>query len=156
MTPTIQQPTIFDKIVDGSIPSWKVWEDGQYLAFLTPFPNTSGFTVVIPKTNPGDNYLNVDDVAYTGTLLAAKKVAQLLQKAFGVARVGLVIEGEGVPYLHVKLIPMHGDLSNTGGHTDHEEFFEQYRGYLTTINGPKMSSAQLDQIQAKIRQAAAA
>ena len=46
--------TIFDDIVSGNMKSWKVWEDEKFLAFLTPFPNTPGFTVVIPKQNPGD------------------------------------------------------------------------------------------------------
>jgi diadenosine tetraphosphate (Ap4A) HIT family hydrolase len=149
------EQTIFDKIVDGSMPSWKVWEDDQYLAFLTPFPNTPGFTVVIPKVNPGDNFLDVNDEVYLGTLEAAKKVAKLLQKAFDVQRVGLVIEGEGVPYLHVKLIPMHGDLQVASSFvSDHEEFFESYRGYLTTIKGPKMDDDQLTSIQQKILKAA--
>ncbi len=149
------EPTIFDKIVDGSLPSWKVWENDNYLAFLTPFPNTPGFTVVIPKTNPGDNYLDVADDTLAGTLLAAKQVAKLLRKAFDVQRVGLVIEGEGVPYLHVKLIPMHGDLTaGPQGGADHEEFFEDYRGYLTTIGGPRMSDDELTKIQQKVQQAA--
>jgi diadenosine tetraphosphate (Ap4A) HIT family hydrolase len=33
--------TIFEKIADNEIPSWKIWEDDQFMAFLTPFPNTS-------------------------------------------------------------------------------------------------------------------
>ena len=150
------EQTIFDKIVAGTVPSWKVWEDEQYLAFLTPFPNTPGYTVVIPKTNPGDNFLTVADDVYAGTLLAAKKVAKLLQKAFNVQRVGLVIEGEGVPYLHIKLIPMHGSVSVPSDTADHEEFYEQYRGYLTTIKGPKMDDAELNALQQKIREAGAA
>lgn len=144
--------TIFDEIIDGNVPSWKVWEDEAYLAFLTPFPNTPGYTVVIPKHNPGDNFLDVADDVYQGTLVAAKKVAKLLAKAFNVQRVGLVIEGEGVPYLHIKLIPMHGDLTNVSG-ADHEEFYEQYRGYLTTIKGPKMDDDELTKIQQKIIEA---
>lgn len=149
------EPTLYDKIVDGSIPSFKVWEDDNYLAFLTPWPNTPGFTVVAPKKNPGDNFLDVDEAAYTGLLLAARKVAVVLRKAFDVYRVGLVIEGEGVPHMHVKLIPMHG-LGKESGGTKHEPFFtEQYQGYLTTTEGPKMDDAELKEIQAKIQKAAA-
>jgi len=146
--------TIFDEIIAGTVPSWKVWEDDGYVAFLTPFPNTPGYTVVIPKTNPGDNFLTVDDDVFAGTMLAAKQVAKILQKAFDVQRVGLVIEGEGVPYLHIKLIPMHGNLQEMAGKTDHEEFFDQYRGYLTTVNGPRMSDDQLTALQQKIQEAA--
>ncbi len=147
------EPTLFDKIVTGTIPSFKVWEDDQYLAFLTPWPNTPGFTVVVPKVNPGDNYIDVGDAAYTGLLLAAKKVAVGLGKAFDVTRVGLVIEGEGVPHLHVKLIPMHGQSDGRHSHASHSEFYEQYAGYLTTIEGPRMSDDELATTQQKIIEA---
>lgn len=150
----MSEPTLFDKIVSGSIPAYRVWEDDRFLAFLTPFANTPGFTVLVPKTNPGDNYLTVNDQTYTETLLAAKKVAAILKKAFGVTRVGLVIEGEGVPHFHVKLIPMHGQQDTTGGHVSHIEFYETYPGYLTTIDGPKMSNEALEAIQQKIQKAA--
>jgi histidine triad (HIT) family protein len=146
--------TLFDKIVDGSIPSHKVWEDDKFLAFLTPFANTPGFTVVVPKTNPGVNYLQVSDQVFTETLLAAKKVAKVLQKAFDVNRVGLVIEGEGVPHLHIKLIPMHGQKDQPGAQASHVEFYEEYPGFLTTIEGPKMSDDELKAIQQKIQKAA--
>jgi len=150
----MSEPTLFDKIVSGEIPSYKVWEDDTYLAFLTPWPNTPGFTVVVPKHNPGDNYLDVDDAAYIGLLEAAKKVAQQLRKAFNTYRVGLVIEGEGVPHLHAKLIPMHG-LGKESGGIKHEPFFsEQYHGYLTTTEGPRMSDEELQAIQQKILEAA--
>ena len=147
------EPTLFDKIVDGSIPSFTVWEDDKHLAFLTPFPNTPGFTVVIPKKNPGDNYLSVDEAVFAELMVAAKKVARLLQKAFGVQRVGLVIEGEGVPHLHVKLIPMHGQRDADDTSADHAVFTEQYQGFLTTADGPRMSDDQLKAIQQKIVEA---
>ena len=65
--------TIFDDIVSGNMKSWKVWEDEKFLAFLTPFPNTSGFTVVIPKQNPGDYVFSLDDELYSEMMLAVKK-----------------------------------------------------------------------------------
>ena len=142
------QSTLFDKIVDGTIPSWKVWEDDNYLAFLTQFPNTPGFTVVVPKQNPGDNYLDVPESAYTGLLGAARTVASLLRQAFGVERVGLVLEGQAVPHLHVKLIPMHG--RGEAEDSDHTVFNEQYQGFLTTAEGPRMSDDELTSMQKKI------
>lgn len=147
----MSEPTIFDKIVSGELSSYRVWEDENYLAFLTPWPNTPGFTVVIPKQNPGDNYLDVDESAFANMMLAARKVAAILRKAFGTTRIGLVIEGEGVPHLHVKLIPMHGN----GGAQKHEPFFaDTYQGYLTTTEGPEMTADQLQAIQKKIQEAA--
>ena len=143
--------TIFDDIVSGTIKSWPVWEDDEFLAFLTPFPNTPGFTVVIPKQNPGDYVFALDDEKYQRFMAAIKTVAQLLEKAFDTSRVALVFEGTGIAHVHAKLIPLHGKLA---GETDiwsqHNEFHEEYQGWLTTAEGPKMSDEQLDEIQAKI------
>ncbi len=143
--------TIFDKIIRREIESHIVWEDSKHLAFLTPFPNTPGLTVVIPKTNPGDYVFSLDDVAYADLLAATKVVAKLLEKALGVSRVALVFEGTGVAYVHAKLYPLYGKLaSQTDVWGDHTEFVENYRGYITTLEGPKMDDAQLKTIQAKI------
>jgi histidine triad (HIT) family protein len=149
----MSEPTLFDKIVAGSIPSYPVWEDDTYLAFLTPFGNTPGFTVVVPKQNPGDNFINVDDDAFIGLMIAARKVAALLQKALNVASVGLVIEGQEVPHLHVKLIPMHG-LGEGGHRRAGPVFYDRYPGYLTTVAGPEMSAGRLKELQEKIKAAA--
>ena len=143
--------TIFDKIVRGEIDCYKVWEDEAHLAFLTPFPNTPGFTVVIPKTNYGDYVFSLPDEHYNDLLKATKTVAGVLEKALEVKRVALVFEGTGVPYVHAKLIPLHGEL---GGRTDvwsdHAEFNAEYLGFITTAEGPKMSDEQLKEIQGRI------
>lgn len=146
--------TIFDQIVSGEMKSWQVWEDEKFLAFLTPFPNTPGFTVVIPKQNPGDYVFSLDDGLYIAFMEAVKTVANILEKAFGTSRVALIFEGTGVAHVHAKLIPLHGQLADeTGVWSPHQEFNEEYQGWLTTAEGPKMSDEQLDEIQAKIRSA---
>ena len=143
--------TIFDKIVSGEMKSWVVWEDAEYMAFLTPFPNTPGFTVVIPKQNVGDYLFSLEDTYYSGLLEASRVVAKKLEKAFGTPRVAMIVEGTGVAHVHVKLIPLHGELA---GETDvwskHTEFTETYLGYITSAEGPKMADEQLDEIQKKI------
>lgn len=142
--------TIFDKIVSGEMKSWIVWEDAGYIAFLTPFPNTPGFTVVIPKKNPGDNVFHIDSDVYHGLMDAAKTVANILEKAFDVQRVAMIFEGEAVPHVHAKLMPMHG-LGEPFEETKPEpKFFHQYPGYLTSLEGPKMDDDELDKIQKKI------
>lgn len=143
--------TIFDKLIRREIPSYIVWEDADRIAFLTPFPNTPGFTVVIPKVNPGDYVFALDDAAYSKLMLATKHVANLLEKALGTSRVALVFEGTGVAHVHAKLIPLHGDLaSQTDVWSDHTDFTEQYKGYITTAEGPKMDDDRLKEIQAKM------
>ncbi len=144
--------TIFDKIVSGEIPSYIVWQDDNYMAFLTPFANTPGVTVVIPKTNPGDDVFALDDAQYQGLMLAVKQVAGLLREKLSVARVAMVFEGTGVAHVHAKLYPLHGDLASRTDIWSHEtDFTEEYRGYITTHEGPEMSAAQLQKLQAQIR-----
>lgn len=144
--------TIFDDIVSGKMQSWPVWEDEKFLAFLTPFPNTPGFTVVIPKQNPGDYVFSLDRELYVEYMQAVKTVANILEKAFNTPRVALVFEGTGIAHVHAKLIPLHGKLAGeTGVWSPHKEFNEEYQGWLTTSEGPKMSDDRLDEIQAKIR-----
>lgn len=144
--------TIFDDIASGKMKSWMVWEDDEFLAFLTPFPNTPGFTVVIPKQHVGDYAFSLDDALYARYMIAVKTVANILEKAFDTPRVALVFEGTGVAYVHAKLIPLHGRLA---GETDvwssDTEFHEEYRGWLTTAEGPRMSDERLDEIQAMIQ-----
>lgn len=143
--------TIFDKIIKGELKSWKVWEDETYIAFLTLFPNTPGLTIVMPKTNTGDYVFSLKDEDYNGLLNATRKVAKILEKAFNTPRVALVFEGTGVAHVHAKLYPLHGELA---GKTDiwspHTEFILEYRGWVTTVEGPRMSDEELDKIQKQI------
>jgi diadenosine tetraphosphate (Ap4A) HIT family hydrolase len=143
--------TLFDKIVRKEIPARIVWEDDKHMAFLTPFPNTPGVTVVIPKTYMGDNVFSLDVDQYAELLLAVKHVANLLEKALDVKRVALVFEGTGVAYVHAKLYPLYGELADqTDVWGTETEFVENYRGFITTHEGPEMDAQQLDDIQAKI------
>ena len=143
--------TIFDKIVRGEIISYKIWESETHLAFLTPFPNTPGASVVIPKKDIGAYVFNLGTNEYTA-LKAAKTVANLLEKGLNVHRVAMVVEGTGVAYVHVKLFPLHGKLADkTDIWSDETTFSEDYLGYLTTIEGPPMDPKRLNEIQRQIR-----
>jgi diadenosine tetraphosphate (Ap4A) HIT family hydrolase len=147
--------TIFDKIVRGEMDAWKVWENENFLAFLTPFPNTPGFTVVIPKHNAGDYIFSIDSNVYEEFMLAVRTVANILEKAFNTPRVALVFEGTGVAYVHAKLIPLHGELAGkTNVWSKETEFNEEYKGWLTTAEGPKMDDERLRELQQKILEAA--
>lgn len=148
-----QQKSLFEKLADNEIPSWKIWEDETHMAFLTPFPNTPGVTVVAPKKNLGDDAFEINEVDYQQLLLVARKMVNVLKKALGVSRVALVIEGLGVPHVHIKLFPLHGDLDDATKWQNNNQFFDEYAGYLATNNGPQMADEQLDQLQEKIKMA---
>lgn len=144
--------TLFDKIIDGEIPSWKVWEDANYFAFLTPFPNTPGVTIVVSKKNPGDYVFNLEDEALASLMIAAKKTAKLLEKALEVQRVAVVFEGEAVPHVHVKLYPMHNFAADRSDFPKNSAFFPAYPGFISSVEGPRMSDEQLNEIQKKIQE----
>ncbi len=143
--------TIFDKIVRGQIDTFKIWEDDSYLAFLTPFANTPGQTVVIPKTNQGDYVFHLSPEQIACLMVAVQHVASILETAFNVKKVALVFEGEGVPYVHAKLYPLHGDIAEAAAAASSEtQFNEIYLGYISTVEGPHMSSERLAEIQQQI------
>lgn len=139
--------TLFDKVISGEIPSWKIWENEKHLAFLTPFPNTPGLTVVIPKINYGDYVFSLDENVYFELMKTTKIVANILEKALNTSRVALVFEGTGVAHVHAKLYPLHGEsASQTNVWSKETEFVEKYRGFITTLEGPKMSEEELNRI----------
>ncbi|MEH8016746.1 HIT family protein [Rheinheimera muenzenbergensis] len=146
---------IFCDIVAGQSPCHKVWEDDEHLAFLSIFPNTKGFTVVIPKQHYSSYVFAQDDNVVAKLTLASKKVALLLDKALdGVARTGLVYEGYEVDHLHSKLIPMHGTgndstfraIDGTSG-----PFILKYEGFLSTHDCERANDAELAKLAAHIR-----
>lgn len=145
--------TIFDKILRDEIPNWKVWEDENHIAFLTPFPNTPGVTIVIPKTNPGDYVFDVPEEVYLNLLKATKKVATALEKVFN-TKIALIFEGTGVPYLHAKLYPMHNVYNFDESQMPTETIFSKdYKGYLITQSGPKMADEELTLLKQEIKNA---
>lgn len=97
--------SIFIKIINGEIPSYKISEDENYLAFLDVFPLAKGHVLVIPKKEI-DYIFDVDDALYQGLFLFAKKVAKALEKAVPCKRVGVAVIGLEVPHAHVHLIPL--------------------------------------------------
>jgi len=97
--------SLFTKIVDGEIPSWKVAEDENFFAFLDIFPVAKGHTLVIPKKEV-DYLFDLDDETYIGLQLFAKKVALGIQKAIPCKKVGMMVLGLEVPHAHIHLVPM--------------------------------------------------
>ncbi|HEY0245124.1 MAG TPA: HIT family protein [Mucilaginibacter sp.] len=97
--------TIFSKIVSGEIPSYKVAESNEFLAFLDVSPLAEGHVLVIPKKEI-DYIFDLDDETYTGLQLFAKIVAEGLKKAIPCKRIGVAVIGLEVPHAHIHLIPM--------------------------------------------------
>ena len=99
--------TIFSKIAQGEIPSYKVNEDEKYYAFLDINPLVEGHVLVIPKEET-DYLFDLSDEDMSGIMLFSKKVATSIQKVIPCKRVGMAVIGFDVPHAHIHLIPMQG------------------------------------------------
>ena len=100
--------SIFTKIVNGEIPSYKIVEDENYYAFLDIFPLVKGHTLVIPKKEV-DYLFDLDDAEYLGLQMFAKKVASALKEAIPCRKIAVTVLGLEVPHAHIHLIPMNSE-----------------------------------------------
>ncbi|MGC9341932.1 MAG: HIT family protein [Bacteroidales bacterium] len=99
--------SIFTKIVNGEIPSYKIAEDENYYAFLDINPLAKGHTLVVPKTEV-DYIFDVEDELLAGMMVFAKKVALAIDQVMDCKRVGIAVLGLEVPHAHIHLIPING------------------------------------------------
>ena len=97
--------TLFTKIIQGEIPSYKIYEDERYYAFLDINPLAKGHTLVVPKVET-DYLFDLDDDLLGGMLIAAKKVARAIDKTMDCKRVGVAVLGLEVPHAHIHLVPL--------------------------------------------------
>ena len=103
--------TIFTRIINGEIPSYKVAESDRCYAFLDINPLVKGHTLVIPKLpEPEADYIfDLDDQLFADLMLFAKRVAVGIKKATGCKRVGVAVLGMEVNHVHIHLVPMNSE-----------------------------------------------
>lgn len=103
------QESVFTKIIKGEIPGHKVYEDGLVYAFLDIHPINPGHTLLVPKKQV-DHLWDLDEAEYHHIWDVAKQLAGHIQEALEPKRVGVIVEGFGVPHAHIHLIPLiHGN-----------------------------------------------
>ena len=107
--------TIFTRIINGEIPSYKVAENDKFYAFLDINPLQKGHTLVVPKlAEPEADYIfDLDDDILSEMLVFSKQVATGIKTATNCKRVGVAVIGLEVPHVHMHLIPINqeGDMS---------------------------------------------
>jgi histidine triad (HIT) family protein len=108
--------TLFSKIINGEIPSYKIAENERFFAFLDIFPLREGHTLVVPKLEV-DRFFDVPDDYLAQILLFAKPIALAIERAFDCSRCGLAVIGLEVPHAHLHLVPIDDadDLNFTRG-----------------------------------------
>lgn len=156
---TKQGKCIFCEIASGRMKPMgnaTFWENDKYMAFLSPFPNTPGFTVLITKQHYESDVLQMPDQELNGFVLEAKKVAKhLVDRLDDVGRVGLIMEGTGINHAHIKLVPMVGTgYMKTGEwrqvHSAVNTYFAKYDGWIASNDGPRADDSELAKLVKKL------
>ena len=145
---------IFCKIVSGEAPCHKIWEDKNHLAFLSIFPNTEGFSVVITKKHYPSYAFDLPDNILGELVIATKKVANLIDsKLNDVGRTGMIFEGFGVDHIHSKLFPMHGTKTDDWKalRSNMDKYFERYEGYISSHDYKRADDNKLAELAKKIK-----
>ncbi|KAJ9106084.1 hypothetical protein QFC21_001224 [Naganishia friedmannii] len=147
------ESNLFARLIKEEIPCWKYYDTTDHVAFLTPFPNTTGYSCVIPKSHFSSDILAMPEEPYRQLLTAGWEVAQLFKQAFHVKSVGFMMEGYEINHAHLKVVPIwNAGEEECGGQG---VWFEQYPGYLTSQRGKRLNDGQgretLEKLSASLR-----
>lgn len=99
-----KEKTIFEKIINGEIPTAKVYEDDVCIVIMDKFPLSEGQCLVIPK-KAVDYAFDLDTETYSHIFEIAKKIVPVLDEILKPIRTCLIVEGFEVPHAHIKLVP---------------------------------------------------
>ena len=97
------EDSIFTKIINGELPSHKVYEDDFTFALIPLHPIALGHVLVFPKKQVVQ-FFQLEDVDYIALMETVKKVANRMYEVIEPFRVGVKIEGLDVPHTHVHVI----------------------------------------------------
>lgn len=145
---------LFSRIVRGEEKQWRIWEDCQHIAFLTPFPNTPGFTVVVPRKHLCSDIFSLQNEDFEKLIEAAYEVSSLIKTSLSVQSTCMIFEGFEIDYAHIKLIPI--ITSNCCQHSYKQMptvFHSKYEGYVTSLKGPLFPQQQMRQILCRLKDA---
>lgn len=98
-------PSIFTKIIQGEIPSYKIAETDTCYAFLDINPLSEGHVLAVPKIET-DCFFDLDDSTYSELMLFSKSVAKAIKRVISCNRIGVAVIGLEVPHAHVHLVPI--------------------------------------------------
>src|SRR3989338_4266717 len=148
---------VFCQLAKGNVQfNGTFWKNKDYIAFLSGWPNTEGFTVIIPRKHYSSDVLAMPDKKLKEFITITKRVSKILLKYFkDVGRVGLIMEGTGIDHAHIKLFPMHGTEDLRDGtwkqvHSGVDLYFEKYKGYIASNDGPKADEQKLRDLAKKL------
>ena len=106
--------SIFTKIINGEIASYKIAENDTFFAFLDIAPMAHGHVLVIPKMEV-DKLFDLPADVLSKMLVFAQPIARAIERSFDCKRCGISVVGLEVPHAHMHLIPINSadDLNFT-------------------------------------------
>lgn len=118
-------PTLFSRIINGDIPSYKCAENEKFYACLDINPIRQGHTLVVPKREV-DYFFDLTDEEIGQMQVFAKQVAVAIKKAFPCRKVAQAVIGLEVDHAHIHLVPIdkEGELFSGNHVTLSPEEFE--------------------------------
>ena len=133
----VPMASVFTKIINGELPGRFVYEDNEFVAFLTIAPVTVGHTLVVPRGEI-DQWQDLDASVLNRLMGVSQLIGRAVRLAFNAPRAGLLIAGLEVPHLHIHVFPAYslGDFNIAGA-------------------DPNPSPESLDEAQRKIKNALA-
>ncbi|KAK7929407.1 hypothetical protein WMY93_005802 [Mugilogobius chulae] len=138
-----------DPDVRGEELQWRVWDDPGHVSVLTPFPNTPGLTVVVPRRPLSSDIFSLEEPDYVSLVRAARTSALLLLRGLGASGVGMIFEGFEIDYAHVKLMPLFSSCSS-GDVSPCPSFYSSYPGFVSSEDGPEASAEGLRALQTQL------
>ncbi|MEV4240705.1 MULTISPECIES: HIT family protein [unclassified Nocardia] len=128
--------SVFSAIIEGQLPGRFVWEDDEFVAFLTIAPVTQGHTLVVPRKEI-DQWQDVDADTFARLNGVAQKIGRAVRHAWDAPRAGLLIAGLEVPHLHVHVFPAftmgNFDISGANPHPTPESLDEAQTKIKTAL-----------------------
>ena len=129
--------TIFSKIIEGIIPSYKISESDNFVAFLDISPMVKGHTLVVPKTEV-DKIFDLSDDYLSEMLVFAKPIAKAIETVFDCNRCGIIVIGLDVPHAHMHLIPINSaddlNFNRKKLSLSKDEFLEVQHKIISALN----------------------
>ncbi len=120
--------TIFTKIINGELPSYKIYEDEIAVVFLDINPLQKGQVLLVPRKEI-DYIYDLDPDTYASLLKRTQYIAQILKSKLNCKRVCMIVEGYEVPHAHIKLIP-----TNSGADLDVKNIYSASKEELEDIH----------------------
>jgi histidine triad (HIT) family protein len=108
----MNEPSVFTRIINGEINQHILYQDDQCFVILTHEPMTPGHLMVIPRKQI-DHLWDIDDQLYTHLMMIAKKMALRMREVYDYKRIGMAVEGFGVPHAHIHVFGLDKSLNNS-------------------------------------------